>query len=140
MKRTLITLSLVTLSLYTQAQEPKPASKRQVAALKQAMEERLKDADSAKYRNIQVVQARLGDVIGKAEGVDGNSVVTVMCGQVNAKNSYGGYAGFHTFQATYLDKFGGPNMDRPYAAVIGIDREPGGAAAVMCRRAGINIE
>ena len=60
-----------------------------MTALRAAMEGRLKDADSAKYRKVQATSS------GQAGSLK------VLCGQVNAKNSYGGYVGFRTFFATY---------------------------------------
>lgn len=44
----------------------------------------LKDQDSAKFRNIKFAS-------GDAEGA------WIMCGEFNAKNSYGGYVGFNRF-------------------------------------------
>lgn len=49
----------------------------------------LKDQDSAKFRNIKFAP-------GEAEGA------WVMCGEYNAKNSYGGYAGFSRFMGMAL--------------------------------------
>ena len=42
----------------------------------------LRDPESARFRNVQA---------GRLDGED------VVCGLVNAKNAYGGYAGFHAF-------------------------------------------
>ncbi len=50
---------------------------------KDAVRARLKDADSAKFRNAYFNYATL-------EG----SRIPVSCGEVNAKNSFGGYSGF----------------------------------------------
>lgn len=47
---------------------------------KQLVREALKDPDSAQFRNIRFVQGG-----------------SVMCGEVNAKNGFGGYAGFTSF-------------------------------------------
>jgi len=44
----------------------------------------LKDPDSAKFRNVRFVKY---------------NARTVVCGEVNAKNSYGGYVGFENFVA-----------------------------------------
>ncbi len=51
---------------------------------KAAVKEQLNDADSAKFRNLKV---RNGDK-GK-----------IVCGEVNAKNRFGGYVGFQHFIA-----------------------------------------
>jgi len=61
-----------------------PASNDDLAALKIAMEDRLKDADSAKFKNVR---------IGKDKAT---------CGLVNSKNSYGAYVGFEPFMAVKL--------------------------------------
>jgi len=45
----------------------------------------LKDPDSAKFRNVRIVRYLEGKVV---------------CGEVNGKNSYGGYAGFTPFVAS----------------------------------------
>lgn len=49
---------------------------------KQAVADMMKDPESAKFRNIRLVPHR-------------NS--KVMCGEINAKNAYGAYAGFEPF-------------------------------------------
>lgn len=60
-------------------------SKPQEAALRKALEDNLKDADSAKFRNLRFKR-------------DDSGVVTA-CGEVNAKNSYGAYNGYEPFMA-----------------------------------------
>lgn len=52
----------------------------EIEMIRTAMQDRLKDADSAKFRNVYV--------IGKGGGI---------CGEVNAKNGYGAYAGYRAF-------------------------------------------
>lgn len=83
------------------------ASKEDIQGLKSAMEDRLKDADSAKFKDVRIA----------ANGT--------VCGQVNAKNSYGAFAGFTPFIALKLaaGKF----------AVVGISPE----AAQVCADKGI---
>lgn len=61
-----------------------PAPKISERALRAAFEDRLKDADSAKFRSIK----------HKATNAKGSWVI---CGEVNAKNSYGGYQGYEHF-------------------------------------------
>lgn len=51
----------------------------------------LKDQDSAKFRNIKFAPAEAEDS-------------WVMCGEYNAKNSYGGYAGFSRFMGMVIVK------------------------------------
>lgn len=66
--------------------QPKPNPVQQ-AAMKQAeafVTQRLKDPDSAKFRNLFTLNNPDGSVYA-------------VCGEVNAKNSYGGYNGFNGF-------------------------------------------
>lgn len=49
--------------------------------------QQLKDPDSAKFRNL--------------EAFDGEQGRVVVCGEVNAKNSFGGYTGFQLFFVAY---------------------------------------
>lgn len=56
----------------------------------------LKDGDSAKFNSVEVFPQ-----YGRLK--DGRQIVSnhyVVCGQVNAKNSYGGYTGFTRFVAS----------------------------------------
>lgn len=55
-----------------------------MAKAQQAVASSLKDPDSAKFRNVAV----------KSFGI-----LKVVCGEVNGKNSYGGYVGFKRFVA-----------------------------------------
>ncbi|MBC7860285.1 MAG: hypothetical protein H7Z39_16250 [Burkholderiaceae bacterium] len=75
------------------ARKPVARSKAEVRYLKQGPEKArnavlamLKDADSAKFRNVRSV----GDGL-------------FVCGEVNAKNSYGGYVGFKKFYFDWPD-------------------------------------
>ncbi len=49
------------------------------------VKEQLKDPDSAKFKNVKV-----------------SSASGYVCGEVNAKNSYGGYTGFTKFAGVYI--------------------------------------
>lgn len=60
------------------------ASNADLAAIKTSMEDRLKDSDSAKFKDVRISK-------------DGTT-----CGLVNAKNSYGAYSGFEPFLAMKL--------------------------------------
>jgi hypothetical protein len=62
-----------------------------VEATKQALANSLKDPGSAQFRNTRLVAHPAGMVV---------------CGEVNAKNSHGGYVGFRRF-------FGSPEAARP---------------------------
>lgn len=61
----------------------RPATERESAKAKDAVTNSLKDPQSAQFRNLTVHE---GDAI---------------CGEVNARNSFGGYAGFQPF--SYAD-------------------------------------
>jgi hypothetical protein len=62
------------------AQERDQADAQLVLKLKTKVVSGLKDPDSAQFQSIQL-----------------NSARSALCGQVNAKNSYGGYVGFRRF-------------------------------------------
>jgi hypothetical protein len=59
---------------------------------KQQLEAILKDPDSVKYLNVSAYQKTVGD-----------KTLFVFCGQLNAKNSFGAYAGTERFVATPVD-------------------------------------
>lgn len=59
------------------------ADKRKIEALKKVIGATLKDPDSSQFRGLFL-----------------NPSKTALCGEVNAKNSYGGYVGFRPFVAT----------------------------------------
>ena len=84
--------------------------------LQAAFQGELKDADSAKFRALRY----------KPEKEAG---VWAMCGEVNAKNSYGGYAGFAPFLALVLKKEQGPLTYVPMGT--------GDAVGDVCTAAGL---
>lgn len=116
---------LAVLPLSAEAQS-RPATKAQIELAREGMQDRLKDADSAKFRNV-----RLG----------GGDEKNTVCGEVNAKNSYGAYGGFVSFMGMYI----GPESYTDSATVkhaasiyiVGVDEEPSGAAAQICAKKGI---
>lgn len=75
------------------------ATTADLSAIKHAMEDRLKDSDSAKLKDVRIAK-------------DGTT-----CGLVNAKNSYGAYAGYEPFIAMKL------SPGNFY--VLGVGEEPG---------------
>lgn len=81
MRKSVLVLSMFLLGAAHAANPPKLNQQ----LLREAMESVLKDADSAKFKNIRYAEASPDS--------------WTMCGEVNAKNSYGGYAGFETFAA-----------------------------------------
>lgn len=60
------------------------ADETDLAGLRRAMDNHLKDAESARFKDVRI-------------GSDGTT-----CGLVNAKNSYGAYAGYEPFLALKL--------------------------------------
>jgi hypothetical protein len=85
--------------------------------LQAAFQGELKDADSAKFRAMRY----------KMDTPEG----WTMCGEVNAKNSYGGYVGFQPFYALVLKIDPGPVE----YSVVGM----GKAAGDMCREMGLRL-
>lgn len=61
----------------------KDADEKKIDDLKKVISSTLKDPDSSQFRALFL-----------------NSSKTALCGEVNAKNSYGGYVGFRPFVAT----------------------------------------
>lgn len=94
---------------------PREATDKELAAVKRALENRLKDAESS----------RLKDVLVEGEYV---------CGLVNAKNSYGAYAGYSHFVGML---FAGKDGKPPIAIVVGIGDK--GIEAQMCANKGIPL-
>lgn len=103
-------------SLTANAQERhiREATPAEVKAAKRAIGEHLKDPDSAKYSSVVV-------------GLKSEDGVRVICGLVNAKNSYGGYSGDTWFYAALA----GANKKEPVVVVLSLDGE---LAASMCRQ------
>lgn len=127
MKNLFYLFTLFLIFAITAQAESRPATKSQIKLTREAMQDFLKDADSAKFKNV-----RLG--IGENKNI--------ICGEVNAKNGFGGYSGFFTFMAMYV----GPEDYQDSASVkrkasvliIGVDSQPKGPSEVMCAEKGIN--
>jgi hypothetical protein len=62
---------------------------KDILAAQDKVRHELKDPDSAQFRNVV-----------KYTNHYGQQVETVVCGEVNSKNTYGGYAGFTDFLVT----------------------------------------
>lgn len=86
------------------------------AALREAMEENLKDSDSAKFKNIK----------HKPSGAAG---MWDLCGEVNAKNSFGAYSGYSPFYGVAMKNKGQP----VHYIVLSI----GEVAGQMCQEKGM---
>lgn len=95
-------------------------TKAELAAAKAALEDKLKDPDSLRMRKMMVK-------------VDANNNPTTMCGEANAKNSYGGYVGYATF-IVFMEKENGT-----IKAFGTIDDADLSNAQMMCSHAGIEI-
>lgn len=68
----------------------KPGSEKAIELAKNEITADMKDPDSAKFRYLRFIKA------GEKDGEIGGFI----CGNVNAKNSYGAYAGFSPFFVT----------------------------------------
>lgn len=82
-----LTACVTTNPIYRDKLPPSTASAAGINKAKQGVKEQMKDPSSVQFRNVH----------GYKKG--GNDAVLI-CGEVNAKNSFGGYTGFHYF--TYL--------------------------------------
>lgn len=108
------------------ADAAKPATSQQVAAVRAAMQDKLKDADSAKFMDVQLTH--------RANAPDG---MLIVCGKVNAKNSYGAYGGYKAFFGSYLDA----TKDRKaFAIIMAIDDDDSPVANTMCEQSGISLD
>ena len=94
----------------------KPAPKLNEKALRLGFESLLKDADSAKFRDIEYKASE-------------NAGSWTMCGEVSAKNSYGAYNGYEAFLAMAIKE---KNTPIKYL-VFGI----GEASAKVCTDRGL---
>lgn len=83
MKKILI-LAIATMSLTA----CKPGEQKAIELAQKEVAADLKDPDSAKFRYTRVV---------KTQENDDGTLLALVCGQVNAKNGFGAYAGFHSF-------------------------------------------
>lgn len=108
-------VGFLTLSGVVQAANaPRVATEAEVAAIRSAMQVKLKDADSAKFMDVFV------------KGI-------TACGKVNAKNTFGGYDGYRRFLAFVIHaKAGGVN-----AIAVSFDTDESNAATAGCVKAGL---
>lgn len=66
----------------------KPTNEKAIEIAQKEVSQDMKDPDSTKFRFTRVVKTK--------ENSDG-TILYLVCGQVNSKNSYGAYAGYHSF-------------------------------------------
>lgn len=107
------------------ADAEKPATPQQVAAIRAAMQDKLKDADSAKFMNVQLTH--------KADAPDD---MLIVCGKVNAKNSFGAYGGYKAFFGSY---FTATKDRKAFAIIMAIDEDDSPLASTMCEQSGISL-
>lgn len=115
----IVALSVGSLAAFGADQGLRQPKKAEMAAITQAIKDQVKDPDSVKLRG---VMAQVDD-----------KGLTFFCGEVNAKNSYGGYVGFKPFYAFMLI-----NGAKPvYASVSGLgDDVSSQSAVIMCQKLG----
>jgi hypothetical protein len=116
MRRTTILLALIPTLAF--GSEPRPVTADELAAVRHAVADRLKDPDSAQIRNVMV-------------SPDGENLT--VCGEVNAKNAYGGYVGFRKFLGMLILRAN----KGPMAIIVGIDSGNAAAVEQTCAKYGI---
>jgi len=114
-----VALSAASLSALGADQALRQPKKAELAAITQAIKDQVKDPDSVKLRAVLVQVEESG--------------LTTFCGEVNAKNSYGGYVGFKPFYAFMFIK----NAKPWNPAVSGLgDDVSSQSAVIMCKKLG----
>lgn len=100
--------------------EPVVLTAIEIGAVKEAVAERLKDPGSAQFGEMRAARQP-----GK------NAIV---CGEVNARNSYGGYVGRRTYTGMLISRDG-----KAYFAVTGMGSTAAERYAIdtMCQRDGL---
>ncbi|MED9724550.1 hypothetical protein RCO07_24830 [Escherichia marmotae] len=66
----------------------KPGEEKAISLAKSEVAANLKDPASAQFRNVKVA---------KMTDADDGRIIAVVCGEINGKNGFGAYAGFHPF-------------------------------------------
>lgn len=90
---------------------------KELAAIKDSLQSTLKDADSVKFKDVEVT-------------LDGKGS---LCGLLNAKNSYGAYVGYaYFFGAVFTE-----HLKAPVAMVLSIDDGDNDIAEKMCKKYGM---
>lgn len=116
MKQTLLGVAIAFLIVSPAIAATHKATSKELATIKQAFSDRLKDPYSVKLKDVQI----------KEDGT--------VCGEINAKNSYGAYTGYTRFNGVYFarDKNG-----NPFAMILAIDDGDSAIAQTMCTKAGL---
>lgn len=103
------------------ASEPSGAKASMDQRVRDAVMARLRDPDSAKFRNVR----KLGMLGG---GIPGSPAV--YCGEVNAKNAMGGYPGFVHFAVMPLAEDGQTSTGKDPVSIMD-ENDPASALAYM---------
>jgi hypothetical protein len=90
---------------------------KELAAIKDSLQSTLKDADSVKFKDVEVT-------------LDGKGSV---CGLLNAKNSYGAYIGYAYFFGMVFTE----HQKVPVAMVLSVDDGDSNVAEQMCKKYGM---
>lgn len=98
------------------------ATAEEIEAVREAMQDRLKDADSAKFRNVYAIGS-----------------IPSICGEVNAKNSMGAYSGYSAFSGVLIRNqtdhvVNGVAPGKSSAVVFLIDEEGMSVVKDSCRK------
>jgi len=93
--------------------KPRPASAKEIALIRSSLDDRLKDAESARFKDVLIYLR------------PGPDAIHSICGQVNSKNSYGAYAGYSPFFGVLVDK-----KPEPVVMIMGMDE----VAQAMCEK------
>ncbi len=88
-----------------------------IAAAKRAMAKELKDPASTKYRNVFIHKSKEGHV--------------TVCGEINSKNGYGGYSGWHKFMYSDNEVWMIPTEDEAGSSTLW-KRSIGGLYQTFC--------
>lgn len=110
MRKIAAAIVLCTLSA-TACAATRPASPKELSAIRASLQEQLFDADSAKFMHVQV-----------------NADQTIACGLVNAKNRYGAYVGFRPFMVIVMEMPG----TAPVVTAPGVEEEGQTAVRETC--------
>ena len=102
MKKLLLGGLLALVAVSANAQINSIEDKKAIDTAKQIITDNLKDPNSANFRDINVYHLTNKNT--------NETKISAVCGEVNARNSYGGYAGFKKFVAVMLG-------DKPQVAV-----------------------
>lgn len=93
------------------------ATPKELAALRESLQSTLKDADSAKFKDVEI-------------SLDGKGTA---CGLLNAKNSYGAYGGYSYFVGAVFSEPHKPI----FALVVSVDDGESDVAEKMCKQYGM---